>query len=299
MIILTENLKDIPSRGFVDIKCEQCGNTYQLTKKTVRENKNYEKRGYCSKRCRDIANGKLILCKCSNCGIDIEKQKNDYDRSAFHFCNSSCAAIYSNKNRESIWNPERRDKMSKWAKNYAHPLKREYLYKDGILPSLEDLTRNCKCGKTFVVKYLSSTKKYCSPTCVKNHAKMGGFRENSSKLHRCLYNGIKMDSGSEKKFAEILDKHNIKWVKNSTKFYPYFYKGKNKKYYPDFYLPDLKIWIEIKGKIYVEPWLPNKLQSVKDTGEEIVIIFSKEIKEDYIINLLAHTTSAALALSLP
>jgi hypothetical protein len=43
-----------------------------------------------------------------------------------------------------------------------------------------------------------------------------------------------MDSGAELAFAQLLDKHNIEWVKNSSTFFEYL---PNKKYYPDFYLP--------------------------------------------------------------
>lgn len=61
-----------------------------------------------------------------------------------------------------------------------------------------------------------------------------------------------MDSGAELAFAQLLDQHGIKWEKNSTRSFPFVdSKGKDRLYYPDFYLPDHDYWVEIKGKRYV------------------------------------------------
>lgn len=57
-----------------------------------------------------------------------------------------------------------------------------------------------------------------------------------------------MDSGAELAFAQLLDKHNIKWTKNSSIWFEYI---PGKKYYPDFYLEEFNQWIEIKGKYYL------------------------------------------------
>lgn len=232
-----------------------------------------------------------INCKCSNCGIDIQKNQREFKKSSNHFCGSSCSASFNNKSRESIWTPERKQKLSEWAKQHSYRPSREEIRKNKHIASTEELTRRCAgCKQNFLVKYISSKKKYCSQKCIKQYAIIGGYRENSTKLHRCIYKGISMHSGSEKKFAEILDKNGISWIKNSNQFYKYIFNNKNKKYYPDFYLPDFKLWVEIKGKIYVEPWLPNKIQSVKDAGERIIMIFSKELKEDYILKLIGGAT---------
>jgi hypothetical protein len=289
MIILTQNLKDISLKGLVDIQCEYCKNIYQLTKKSVKAKKKYEKAGYCSKRCRNIANGKLILCKCSQCNSLLERCRKEYIKSTAHFCSNSCSAKFYNPKKDwaQIWTSEKREKISKWAKIHAHKISLEEIRRNPKFKDLKLCERVCPiCFSNFVAKHASHKQKYCSKECCSKRPNQGGFRENSTRLHRCIYNGIKMDSGSEKKFAEILDKNNIRWSKNSTKYYSYEFEGKNKKYYPDFYLPDLKLWVEIKGKIYVELWLPNKLQSVKDAGENIVMIFSKEIKEDFVLNLI-------------
>ena len=55
------------------------------------------------------------------------------------------------------------------------------------------------------------------------------------------------DSGTEAKFAKMLDEANIKFTRNMETFFAY---GNDSKYYPDFYIPEFDIWVEIKGRYY-------------------------------------------------
>lgn len=80
-----------------------------------------------------------------------------------------------------------------------------------------------------------------------------------------------MDSGAELLFATLCDTSNIRWVKNSTKFFEYL---PNKKYYPDFYLPDFDVWVEIKGKRYYRKDDPLRWASVPN----LEVIWSNDIK---------------------
>lgn len=60
------------------------------------------------------------------------------------------------------------------------------------------------------------------------------------------YNGVDLHGSWELKYAQYLDKHKIEWVRNKDSF-SYFYNGKDRKYTPDFYLPQTDEYIEIKG----------------------------------------------------
>lgn len=61
-------------------------------------------------------------------------------------------------------------------------------------------------------------------------------------------NGIKVQGTFEKYFAEELCKKNICWVRPKETFsYIDYYTKKQRKYCPDFYLPDLHLYIELKG----------------------------------------------------
>lgn len=107
----------------------------------------------------------------------------------------------------------------------------------------------------------------------------GGYRINSTIKHQCEYKGYKMDSGAEKVFAMLLDKNEVKWIKNTEQFFEYYdTNNKKRKYFPDFYLPESKQWIEIKGKFYAnkDKHLNEKLRAV----EKIILIYSSELKNE-------------------
>ena len=72
------------------------------------------------------------------------------------------------------------------------------------------------------------------------------FSTISKRYKKSIYKGFHMDSSWELIFAQYLDKNNIKWVKNSKGF-SYIWEGKERTYYPDFYLEDYNLYIEIKG----------------------------------------------------
>ena len=54
---------------------------------------------------------------------------------------------------------------------------------------------------------------------------------------------IHLRSRGEKRFASLLDKEGIKWEYEKKGFH---LKETNEFYYPDFYIPDLDLWVEIK-----------------------------------------------------
>lgn len=61
------------------------------------------------------------------------------------------------------------------------------------------------------------------------------------------YKGIKFHSGWEIKFAQWLDEHEIEWVRTTDSF-PYEWNGSTHNYFPDFYLPLVDVYVEIKGQ---------------------------------------------------
>jgi hypothetical protein len=59
------------------------------------------------------------------------------------------------------------------------------------------------------------------------------------------YNGIRLKGSWEVLVAKWLDSFNIKWD-HETKYFEYEWNG-IRRYYPDFYLPEYNIYIEVKG----------------------------------------------------
>lgn len=74
----------------------------------------------------------------------------------------------------------------------------------------------------------------------------GNWHLSFSKSRTKEYKGIKFLGSWEVKFAEWLDKNEIKWERVKISF-KYQFKDKIKRYTPDFYLPEYDTYIEVKG----------------------------------------------------
>lgn len=86
------------------------------------------------------------------------------------------------------------------------------------------------------------------------------------------YKEIKFRSSLETNWAYILDKLNIEW-----KYEPKRFRLKNGEVYiPDFYLPELKTWIEVKGRIEEHNKIFSKL-FVEENKEPLILISYTEL----------------------
>lgn len=65
-------------------------------------------------------------------------------------------------------------------------------------------------------------------------------------VRRIEYNGHTLIGQWELKVAKYLDSQNIKWI-NTISGFEYEWQGKEHKYFPDFYLPDFNLYLEVKG----------------------------------------------------
>ena len=208
--------------------------------------------------------------KCTYCSSIF-----DYSKKKLKFCNNKCAAIYNNTARTN--------------KGWKHPSKKikPIKIKTQKIPKIrkpksiidpKSLERICKeCNSLHIVKYPSDRKIYCSTACFGKNR--GGYRVKSQitkKIH--IYNGHKFDSGAEVYFAKLCDKHDIKWDRNIGQ-YQFIYvdtNNKTRKYYPDFLLIDFNIFIEIKGKRFLNDDTYLKLNSV---DRPIKLIMSDKIDQ--------------------
>ena len=68
---------------------------------------------------------------------------------------------------------------------------------------------------------------------------------NRGRSKHSVYNGVEMQSSWEEEFAKWLDVNGIKWSKPIESF-PYVWNG-DRRYFPDFHLPDLGLYVEVKG----------------------------------------------------
>lgn len=202
---------------------------------------------------------------CEKCGNPVDKSKFSKWASG-RFCSRKC----SNSRTMSI---KTREIVSK-------KLKGNRPWNAGTASTC---TRTCvTCKKTFTTIGWNK-KKTCSDECMRYApGRNGGYRPNSTRKIRSEYKGYWMDSGAERKFAELLDENNIRWIKNTKKFFPYRDKtGKKRKYYPDFYLPEYDYWVEIKGLLYAHE---NDLFKLKAVGSNIELQMHNEIRLPRCIN---------------
>lgn len=192
---------------------------------------------------------------CFYCRISL-----NYDARNNKFCSHTCAAVVRNTGR----------KKTKTSTTLEKNIRPNY-----IRAPYTKISQCIVCDKWF-----PGTRKTCSDLCYKsNNSKNGGYKENSTRVHRTLYKGAWMHSGSELKFAQMCDKLNIQWHKNTSKYFEFFNnEGKLSKYYPDFYIANKNIWVEIKGKRYIRPD-DDKRRAAVDTP--VFLILSNQFKKDF------------------
>lgn len=88
-----------------------------------------------------------------------------------------------------------------------------------------------------------------------------------------------MDSGAELIFTQQCELLKIHWHKNTTQYFIFTdSNNQQRKYYPDFYLKDYDIYVEIKGKRYVRP--DDELRRAC-VGKPVFLIISNQFKQDF------------------
>lgn len=181
------------------------------------------------------------------------------------FCSESCAASYNNRNRTR--SVEVRKKISRSLSGIDREPQSYKIY-----------FINCKnCGDIFVDSY---SKQYaglricCSEECVEMLNAKGGYK-NSKKSK---YKGVKLDSSWELAYAKYLDENNISWTRPKQSF-SYEFKGKKRRYYPDFYLVDENVYVEIKG------YKTEKDEAKwRDFTEELRVLRREDLLEEGILD---------------
>lgn len=92
-----------------------------------------------------------------------------------------------------------------------------------------------------------------------------------------------MRSTYEVKCSEYLDSLGIRWEYEKG---PYLIRGfkngrKVRYYYPDFYLPDLNLFLEVKSKFYYNLGRENvelKISEMEKMGNKVFLVMEEELK---------------------
>lgn len=230
----------------------------------------YSNRKTCSEACRRQLLSNLWkqppkYNTCLFCGSQTTNPK---------FCNSSCSASYNNSKRKprTTKSKERTSNaVKKFIKNNPNRTKKKYtVNKRKKRKKFYTVTFiNCKsCGVLFCSQTTTKTKKpkrlTCSDECYLDQRTKNGIRSNRSKIYCHHTNSyVWVDSNWEIAVAKYLNSLNINWLR--PKYIPWVDSfGKNRKYFPDFYLPDYNL--------YLDPKNPYRMKIDK---EKLSIISSK------------------------
>lgn len=82
---------------------------------------------------------------------------------------------------------------------------------------------------------------------------------------------VHYQSGYEKKFMEWLDSKKIPWEKCRERFLYTALDGKEHRYNPDFYLPEPKLYVEVKGMVRAND--PLKFQYFPENKKLVLLGF--------------------------
>jgi hypothetical protein len=181
------------------------------------------------------------------------------------FCSSSCSAKFNNSRRASR-SIDSRSKSSKALQIHYHgqvvkeyiPPKPKHVYKE---PKRKNTSfphtkvKRITCPTCSQQRWVVGERKTCSLECARVITIRNGIRSN-----RSLYKNIWLDSNWELKLAKWLDNNNIEWIR--PKCIPYHLDGKNKNYFPDFYLPRYDLYIDPKNPYRMKIDLP-KMQIIE------------------------------------
>ena len=215
---------------------------------------------------------KIIITKiCPKCEneFDVERTVNkdgtqNIRQKERKFCNRKCANNHIQTNEQNI---ARSSKLkgslgSNW--------------KGGIYQKIK-----CKtCGKEitsneygFCMKCLRKTKQFHKLLSESIKGKSGGYRKGSGISKGGYYKNNYFDSQFEIEVAKFLDYKNIKWIRNTKRFY-FNWKRKKTYYIPDFYLSEYDSYLETKGYWYSDK-KERTLKAVKVNNLNWILLMQK------------------------
>ena len=167
--------------------------------------------------------------KCENCEIE-----HNGEYGGGRFCSSKCARSFSTKEKRKEIN-EKVSNSLKHNGNHFNPNPKK---------RVDVICENC--GNSFEVRP-SDNRRFCSRNCYINKSKeinknSGGYRKGSGRSKGSYYKNNWFDSPFEIEVAKFLDENDIKWVRNTKRFY-FDWGGKKTYYIPDFYIKEIDLFL--------------------------------------------------------
>ena len=145
---------------------------------------------------------------------------------------------------------------------------------------------------------------FCSPDYLgsskhrQDSAKGGGYKERAGRskgAFRIDGYGVKtwLQSSYETQLADIMTQNDILWCR--PKALSYNDGEKDRKYYPDFFLPDYDLYLDTKND-YLAKVDADKIEWVRcQNGIQLFVITQKQITLEHLQSLWSHRTMAQYA----
>lgn len=231
------------------VKCKYCGKEFDNPQKLgghvthCKMNPNYDKNKLNCNNFIKVNNRKKVNNKkldttiyyCQYCGKEC-KNKNSLTQHEIRCKENPNKKIVSNfiKYNESIRNGIRKgsNQFIK-AKQLGLPI-----------PKVSEETKN-KQAQYWLGKHHSQETKEKIKSSVCNNIKNDNWHNQFT--IPTYYNGNLYDSTWEIEFAKYLERKQILFIRNNSISFDYIWEGNAHKYFPDFYLPEYDLYIEIKG----------------------------------------------------
>ena len=238
-----------------------------------------------------IESSQEVNVKCSVCGFEkrlsYRKYTKNISRQGYYSCSSKCSTEKKRKtfiDNYGVDNPNRSEEI-------RNKTKKTCLEKYGYdNPNKSEEIRN-KTKKTCLEKYNNET--YLNSKVFKSNMlesygvenPMMSTEVNNQRIKSSFsindYYSIKYQGKYELDFLIFCKKNNI-FVEKPNFSISYEYLLDEKKYFPDFYISNLNLIIEIKSKYYFNLHKEKnikKIESVKENGYNFILILDKNYKE--------------------
>ena len=212
------------------------------------------------------------------------------------FCGKVCKNANSLRNHERLCKENPNHQESPWIK-FNHE---RGAWNKGLTKETDERVK--KYAKTFSERYGGTEEGkriFSHPQTEEHKQKMReiAFERHWGGWHTARtydYNGIKLDSTYEVKFAQDLDNNNIKWSR-PTPLNWIDNSGKEHMYYPDFYIEEFNVYIDTKNDYLINHINPKfgitdleKIENVmkQNPGIKILVLDKNQLSFNSLLEKL-------------
>ena len=234
-------------------------------------------------RCKWNPNAKHNIVKCNNFSNYNHNRKKDENIYYCQYCGKECVGknslvqheIRCNKNNNRININKRTNIVSNFIlynKN-RKPINQFIKARNlGLpIPKVSDETKEKLRLSMLGRKLTSETKQKIKETVCENIKNDNWHNKFTPKIE---FDGELYDSSWEIEFAKYLRKNNINFIRNNSISFEYIWNNDKHNYFPDFYLPDYDLYIEIKGL-----WNERDICKWEQFPNKLAIYDSKDLYE--------------------